>query len=190
MTEDQTRGVNRRGSLLADKDAERYFTLNRTLLEFSRLFDDSEPNERAMAIVGAAFLDTILEHMLTAYLVDDEKEVKRLLNHQQPLGTLGARTTMCYCLGLIPKIIRDDLRTVGNIRNRFAHDLNASFADERIRAWCMNLEWHRTAYVTPPEGATARDHFQVGVNCLVTYLNGIVGQARLSGCDELVFLGT
>lgn len=184
---EQSQQINRRGSFLTPKDAERYLTLNRVLQEFSRLFADDEPNERAISIVGATFLDTILEHMLTAFLVDDEKEVSRLLHHQQPLGTFGGRTTMCYCLGLIPKIVRDDLRIVAKIRNRFAHDLDASFADERIRAWCSNLQWHRIAYATPPDGVTARDLFQVGVNCLVTYLNGMVGQARRNGCDELVF---
>ena len=165
-------------SILTGKAAQRYLALHDALFEFSRLFDYEEQNDRAIAIVGAAFLDTILEHILTAFFVDDEKEVKELLQPEKPLGTYGGRTRMVYCLGLINQVVRDDLRLVGKIRNKFAHDLYASFADEKIKAWCMALKWHRIAYMHPPDNATARDLFQVGVNQLVGYLNGVVSIAR------------
>ncbi len=79
---------------------------------FSDLFQE-EKNERAAAIVGAAFLDTILEHILIAFLIDDEREVPKLLGIERPLAPYGSRTTLAYCLGLIPKTIRDDLRIIG-----------------------------------------------------------------------------
>ena len=81
---------------------------------------------------------------------------------------------MAYCLGLINNVVRDDLRLVGKIRNRFAHELYASFEDERIMAWCVGLQWHRKAFIAnPPSDATIRDLFQVGVNQLVCHLNGM-----------------
>lgn len=163
---------------LTGRDAERHFELNASLIEFSTLFKFEEENDRAIAIVGAAFLDTILEHILRAFLVSDEKEVDSLLKYDKPLGTFSGRIAMTYCLGLIPKTIRNDLRTVAKIRNRFAHDLNASFEEDQIRSWCSNLKWHRISYVMPLLDATARDLFQVGVHQIVTYLNGVVGIAR------------
>jgi hypothetical protein len=141
---------------------------------------EQETNDRAIAIVGAAFLDTLLEHILVNFLVEDEKEVRRLLQHDQSMGTYGNRTTAVYCLGLIGKMIRDDLRLVGKIRNRFAHDLKASFDEEPVRSWCLSLKWHQVSmFRKPPEDATAREIFQVGVNQLICHLNGIVSIARM-----------
>lgn len=165
--------------MIQGKALERYFDLNQTLYQFSRLFQE-ETNERAAAIVGGAFLDTLLEHILVEFLVEDEKEVKQMLGPEQPLGTYGSRIRAVYCLGLIGAIIRDDLRLVGKIRNRFAHDLHASFEDEPIRSWCLSLKWHEISmFMKAPEGATTGKIFQVGVNQLVTHLNGIVSIARM-----------
>lgn len=164
-------------SLITGKALEKHFELQDALFEFSKLFKYEEENDRAIAIVGAAFLDTLLEHILVSFLADDEKEVKKLLQYDQPLGTYGNRITMAYCLGLIGKTICDDLRLVGKIRNRFAHDLYASFDDEKIQSWCKSLKWHRIAIFTPPK-ATARDLFQVGVNQLVAHLHGLISVVR------------
>ena len=169
------------GSIIAGKDLERYFYLLHAGWEFHALFNDSsEVNERAIAIVGASFLDTQLEHMLINFFVSDEREVQKLLQPERPIGTFGSRTTLAYCLGLIGKVIRDDLRLVAKIRNRFAHRLEASFDDEPIRSWCLALKWHEIGMVMKaPEGATTGDIFQVGVNQLICHLSGLVGLARL-----------
>jgi DNA-binding MltR family transcriptional regulator len=120
----------------------------------------------------------LLENILINFLADDEKEVKKLLQYDQPLGTYGNRITTAYCLGLISKTIRDDLRFVGKIRNKFAHDLYASFENEKIQSWCISLRWHRIGYMEPPLEDSARDLFQVGVNRLVAHMNGLVSIAK------------
>jgi hypothetical protein len=173
--------VTQYGSIIAGKDLERYFYLLHAGWEFHALFNDSsEVNERAIAIVGASFLDTQLEHMLINFFVSDEREVQKLLQPERPISTFGSRTTLVYCLGLIGKVIRDDLRLVAKIRNRFAHRLEASFDDEPIRSWCLALKWHEIGMMMKaPEGATTRDIFQVGVNQLISHLSGLVGLARL-----------
>lgn len=166
-------------SVISGKALKRYFALNDALREFALLFQE-EKNERAAAIVGAAFLDTLLENILINYFRDDNKEAEHLLGTDRPIGTFGSRASLVYCLGLINKVIRDDLRLVGKIRNRFAHDLNVSFNDDPIRTWCFSLKWHETSMMMKAlEGATPGEVFQVGVNQLVTYLNGVVGLARI-----------
>lgn len=171
---------NRRfGEPLSKKEAERYFELREMLFEFAKLFDYDEASDRAVAIVGPAFLDTLLTEVLTNFLIADEKEVSKLLQPDGPLGTYGSRVTACYCLGLIGEIVKADLRLVGKIRNRFAHDLRATFADPKIQSWCRALRWHKEFFMQPPADATDRDLFQVGVNQLVTHLNGIVSIARI-----------
>ncbi len=164
-------------SWITGKALERQFSMQEALLEFSRLFRDEE-NDRALAIVGGAFLDTLLENILIEFLVDDGQEVAELLRYDGPMGTYSGRIRAAYCLGLLRKPVRDDLRLVGKIRNRFAHDLSASFAEEPIRSWCDALRWHRQAYMEPPPGASARDLFHVGVNQLVAHLNGCISIAR------------
>jgi DNA-binding MltR family transcriptional regulator len=166
------------GALLSEKETERYFQRLEMLKEFSRLFDYGEASDRAVAIVGPAFLDALLSDTLIEFMVDDAKEVQRLLQPEGPLGTYGSRITACYCLGLIGPIITSDLRTVGKIRNRFAHDLRATFSDPKIGQWCRALRWHKEFFAVPPPGATDRDLFQVGVNQLASYLTAIPGIAR------------
>jgi len=167
------------GSYLSKEETARYFQRQEMLLEFARLFDYSEASDRAVAIIGPAFLDTLLNDIIIEFMVDDEKEVNKLLQPEGPLGTYGSRVTVCYCLGLIGGIVATDLRLVAKIRNRFAHDIRASFCDSRISQWCRALQWHKESMLRePPPAATDRDLFQVGVNQLVTHLNGIPGIAR------------
>jgi len=166
------------GTPLSNKEAEQYFRLREMLFEFAQLFDYGEASDRAIAIVGPAFLDTLLSELLVNFLIDDEKEVDKLMQPDGPLGTFGARVSACYCLGLIGETIKSDLRLVAKVRNRFAHDLRASFSDEQIKSWCNALQWHKQSLMCdPPSGATARDLFQVGVNQLVCHLNALPGLA-------------
>lgn len=171
---------------LSEKEAERYFRRHEMLVEFSRLFDYSEASDRAVAIVGPAFLDTLLSDILIEFMVEDEREVFKLLQPEGPLGTYGSRVTACYCLGLIGRIVTADLRLVGKIRNRFAHDLRSDFSDTKISQWCRALRWHKEFFAAQPPEATDRDLFQVGVNQLVTHLNGVPGIARLSKRSDVL----
>lgn len=162
---------------ITGKALDRHFELEAALIEYSRLFKH-ESDDRAMVIVGGAFLETVLEHILVTFLVDDEREVAELLRYDQPLGTHSGRVRMAYCLGLIPKVVRADLSLVGRIRNRFAHDLYASFGDPQIKSWCESLQWHRQAFAAPPDGTSARDLYYVGTHQIVAHLNGVVSIAR------------
>lgn len=167
------------GVSLSPTEAERHQRRTEFLLDFAYLFDYAEPNDRAIAIVGAAFLDMLLSDILREFLVDDPKEVEKLLQPEGPLGTFGSRVSACYCLGLIAPMIASDLRLVGKIGNRFAHELQTTFSDQRIGQWCKSLQWHGHAlFRDPPPGVADRDLFQVGVNQLVTHLIGLPGLAR------------
>jgi DNA-binding MltR family transcriptional regulator len=48
---------------------------------------------------------------------------------------------VAYCLGLITRDQRDDLKAIARIRNRFAHDFNVTdFGDPPIRDQCTALK--------------------------------------------------
>jgi hypothetical protein len=163
--------------ILTGKDLERRAERQRALFEFHELFNERKGiDERAVAIVGATFLDNILENTLINFLIDDEKEVQKLLGVDQPMGTYSSRVNTMYCLGLICKTVRDDLRTVGKIRNKFAHQLSASFDTDPVRGWCHDLKWHEfSMMMKAPAGASPLDVFKVGVNQLICYLDGLSG---------------
>jgi hypothetical protein len=176
-------------NIISGKDLERYWQHQDALLAFHNLFNERGTiDERAIAIVGATFLDNVLERILINFMVDDERETKRLIGIDGAMGTFSSRVTGTYCLGLICKTVQDDLRIVGKVRNRFAHQLEASFDMHPIREWCLSLKWHEfSMMMKAPADATPRDVFKVGVNQLICYLNGIVGTARLERrkkCDD------
>jgi len=162
-------------SWLEGEDLERHHRLQTDSFDFAHQFreEHERSSDRALVIVGAAFLDALLEYNLAAFFVEDSKEAKPLLSL-----TYNHKTRLAYCLGLIPATVRDDLRLVGQIRNKFAHRLDASFAQPEIRRDCVALKWHRSVFMTPPEGASDRDLFYVGVNQMVGYLGGAVSLAR------------
>lgn len=165
--------------ILTGKAQDRYFELRDALYKFHTLFEYNNGDDRAIVIIGGSFLDIILDHILLAFFPEDEQEIERLTNFDQPLGTYANKVRMAYCLGLIEKIVKDDLKLIGKIRNRFAHDLYASFDDQNIQSWCKELKWHKISMMMePPPEATIRDLYQVGVNQLITHLHGAVSMAR------------
>jgi DNA-binding MltR family transcriptional regulator len=166
-------------------EVERYFRLLDMLLEFVHLFDYTEANDRAVAIVGPAFLDALLTEMLINFLVDDEKEVTKLIQPTGPIGAFADKVTFCYCLGLIGETVKTDLRIVAKVRNRFAHDLYANFNDNQIKDWCLALKWHKETLGEPPPSATIRDLFQVGINQLLSHLHGLVTLSHLDKRQQL-----
>ena len=103
--------------------------------------DFHEQPDRVVAIVGAAYLDSTLESLLKAVLIDSHEEVECLLGQFGPLAAHGARCQLAYCLGLITRDQRDDLKTVAKVRNAFAHDFNQTTFDvSPVRDLCSSLK--------------------------------------------------
>lgn len=166
-------------NLITGKALQRYWYRLKALEEFSKLFTYNVGDDRAIVIIGSAFWETILEHILIEFFPEDEKEVEALFGYDKQLGSYSNKVRMIYCLGLIEKKVMQDLKLIGKIRNRFAHDLTVSFADKDITDWCRQLKWHREVFLhEAPKEATTRDLYQVGVHAVIGYLNGIVGAAR------------
>lgn len=170
---------NKDPNLITVKAMERYCYRLDALEEFSNLFTYNIGDDRAIVIIGSSFLETILEHILIEFFPEGEKEVEVLLSYDKPLGTYSNKVRMIYCLGLIERKVMQDLKLIGKIRNRFAHDLTVSFDDRDITDWCKQLKWHREVFFLHkiPKEATTRDLYQVGVNTIISHLNGVVSIA-------------
>jgi DNA-binding MltR family transcriptional regulator len=98
-------------------------------------------SDRIVAIVGAAYLESILETLLREVFIDAPDEADQLLRPSAPLGSTGPRFQLAFCLGLITREQRDDLKLVAKIRNEFAHDFNIqSFDASPVREYCVSLQ--------------------------------------------------
>jgi hypothetical protein len=96
-------------------------------------------DDRAVAILGAAFLDAWLEESLRSFFVDDEEEVNALLD--RALGNFGARIGASFSLGLVSPADLADLRIIQGIRNDFAHMMQGlSFEDPDVKPGCLRLK--------------------------------------------------
>jgi DNA-binding MltR family transcriptional regulator len=104
-----------------------------------REFHD-EP-DRVLAVVGAAYLDSILDSLLRSVFVDSQEDVDLLMGPSGALGANGSRCQLAYCLGLITRDQRDDLKAIAKIRNKFAHDFRVtSFDMSPVRDYCASLK--------------------------------------------------
>jgi len=133
---------------MAEKKYPRYFD-EQELEAFINEF--AHEGDRASAILGAAYLDALLEQLISSFLVDDQDAIGELLGvggSYAPLSTFSARITAAYCLGLIDSIQYRDLKTIKRIRNFFAHGLQGlSFQDERIVREFKKLKTHLMAHI-------------------------------------------
>jgi DNA-binding MltR family transcriptional regulator len=98
--------------------------------------------DRVLAIVGGSYLDSLLEQILRAIFVEDKNEVDNLLAPTGVLGSNGARYQVAYCLGLLDKHQRDDLKVIAKIRNAFAHRYDVrSFEHQETKALLARLHY-------------------------------------------------
>jgi len=116
-------------NIIHGSSLERYFDFNDSLIQFHKLFNVEYKDERAITILGATFLEMALENILKEFFPDKSNEVEELFKFPQSLSNFSNKINLSFCLGLIDKVIKDDLRRVKNIRNRFAHDLYVTFED-------------------------------------------------------------
>lgn len=84
-------------------------------------------DHRALAITCASLLERALEEYVSSALKwpDDEAEAARekrdFFQNDAPFATFSAKIKLGFMLGLYNKVVRDDLDTVREIRNAFAH---------------------------------------------------------------------
>lgn len=109
------------------------------MLAHAEEFD--KETDRGAALLVAAYLDHLLEKLLSSVMIDDEKQVEILLRTPtSPLGTFSSRVRATYCLGLITKDEFIDLNIIRDIRNDFAHELvGLSFDNQSVADRSRNL---------------------------------------------------
>lgn len=105
------------------------------------LFDAiNHAEDLVCVVVATSYLDHTLAALLQAHFIDSSI-VEKLLKPCGALGELMAKADLAYCLGLITKHDRQNVETIAQIRNRFAHLIDdISFADPEVERLCDELD--------------------------------------------------
>ncbi|NEI70944.1 hypothetical protein GR212_15275 [Rhizobium lusitanum] len=87
-------------------------------------------SDRACAIAGHAYIESLLPKALRAHLIESEEDWKILFGsdrRQGPVSSHGIVIRLAYLTGLISTPLKADLLRLKNIRNMFAHkaDINS-----------------------------------------------------------------
>lgn len=123
----------------------------------------NKESERGAVLISAAMLDEILSNCIHAFLLD-HNDVKRLLQgFNAPLGTLSARSLAAFALGLLSEREYGECDRLRKIRNLFAHNVHASFTDQKLMDLCGNLTY------------SAKDYGQVAVDARGQFTTAAVG---------------
>lgn len=117
-----------------------------------------EGSDLAAALIASSFLDECLRSLLMAsFRAGDTSEA--LLRPRGALGTYAARTDLAYSLGLIDKQALKALRTIGEIRNAFAHSYaEGTFEHPDIAPLCSRLDYTYELFVNQRRGGGDPDH--------------------------------
>lgn len=144
-------------------------TLPHLAADVARLVDDFEKEtDRGVALLGAAFLDDVLDVMLRAAFVEDAEAVSRILGPGRPLESFGARAHLAYCIGLLSRDIYHDVNLIREVRNDFAHRQPTSFEAPDIWRKCQQLLC--VTILIPEGGCTWRERFIVDVVLIANHL--------------------
>jgi DNA-binding MltR family transcriptional regulator len=114
----------------------------------------------AIAIIGAELVNGALEARLLGCFrqLDEKTERPAIFSYEKngPLADFSARIKIAYALKLFGSQTRDDLESIGHIRNLFAHHPDVhSFSVPEIAKECDGL--HIISTLTILEGGTSRD---------------------------------
>ena len=89
--------------------------------------------DRGVAIISICYLDRLLEELIKASYIKDNK-ISKLFEEEQLLRSFYSKLNIAYFGGLIPKEIFNDLIIINKIRNIFAHEITANidFSDKVV----------------------------------------------------------
>lgn len=131
-------------------------------------------SDRGCALFAAAYLDSALEGLFRATVLQSKKVDEELFEGTSPLATFSGRIKLAYYLGLISAEFRADLDTIRKIRNDFAHDATIlGFETQSIADRCKNLGF---SYHEP--AARPRAHFTTAACGLVATIHGQTVRAK------------
>lgn len=176
-------------SILTLKKLSRQFPATQEM--FDMLLEITRQNsDRSTAITYSALLERGLEELVASKMAWPTEESnaaverKALFEGDAPLSTFSAKTRLGYALGLYNKLVRDDLDTIREIRNAFAHaTTNITFATDEVSVVVSRLKLHH-AFKVPSLGFPERINTPVlKFGLIATVLTGLFLQVASDNGD-------
>ena len=110
------------------------------LKEFAGFLPElNKESDRGRVLISCSYLDDLMRQILLAFLVERDNSKRLVDGFNAPLGTFSTRTSAAYALGLISEREFKEIDILRRIRNRFAHDLRASFDVQDVKDLTHNL---------------------------------------------------
>jgi len=146
---------------MTDEEKERRLAHVARVREEVRPFEETHPHlrdfgefltelnketERGAALAAAAFLDSLLERTLLAFIIPNNSKLALTSGFNAPLGSLSARNVACHALGLISDIEYKEGDLIRKVRNEFAHKVRMSFDNDKVKSLCANLSMSAKPY--------------------------------------------
>ncbi len=120
-------------------------------------------SDRAVAIVGGAWVEEALQGTLHAAFQPEPGRWKRIVGSHGTLSTFAAKIDIVVLLGLVTKSIASDLKIIRDIRNDFAHNVvhretqdRLSFESPSVKDQCLALRCIAHEKLTNPRHAFIR----------------------------------
>ena len=83
----------------------------------------AQSDDRTIAIIAATIVEARLRAVLENSFLRDENIEDQFFKSTGPLGMFSNKIDLAFLLGLLTKEAHRDLKTMKDIRNKFAHNL-------------------------------------------------------------------
>jgi hypothetical protein len=144
-----------------------------------------QQTDRGAAIIGAAFVESLLrqslESRMRARTSLERRTANRLFGTMGPLSSFSAKIDLGVLLGLYPEEVRGDLHRVREVRNEFAHQQQPrDFRHPRISEMCAEFWLPHNLFIVATAGgsqgfpADARGRYILTLKLLVSLLHRAV----------------
>lgn len=100
-----------------------------------------DESELAQVLIAASYLDGQLRNVLSAFFAENTSSRNLLEGPNAPIGSFSSRVSLSYSLGLITQREYLSIQAIRQIRNKFAHELTASFDDPALTKRFDALAW-------------------------------------------------
>jgi mannitol operon repressor len=111
------------------------------LKDFLPYLDElNKESPRGKVLISTGYLEEMLKEILSGFLLKDKVVDDLFDGGNAPLGTFSSRSKLAYTLGLISEAEFHDIDLIRRIRNDFAHDMKASFANDTVKNRCSHLK--------------------------------------------------
>lgn len=136
-----------------------------------------EDQKRATVIVSDIGIDILLAGIIERTFPQRTKDVQKLMNGIN----MVQKARLAYILGFINKMVLGDLEQIHEIRNKFAHSFEPSFADTKVLKFVRKLSTAKGQEVT--EKNSYKFYKSAGIKC-VDHITAIIDEQELKKAQK------